>query len=65
MQPHHVAREVFLSKHAEDQEAACLLRPAAAVPRREFATAEGDDVFLLEYEYDAVWQVRANARACG
>jgi origin recognition complex subunit 1 len=47
----HGAREVFLSAHADANDAACLLAPAAVVREADLDSTPGDDVFYCRYEY--------------
>ena len=56
-QPHHGAREVFLSSHVDEQEAACAVAGAEVLPPAAFAALqEGDDAYLCEYAYDASYR---------
>ena len=65
-QAHHGARAVFLTQQIDDNLAECLLRPAHVCAPGEFARASqgDDDVFLCEYEYDTMWQVRLQQLLC-
>ena len=56
-QAHHGAREVFLSSHVDEQEAACAVACAQVLPPAAFADLqEGDDAYLCEYAYDASYR---------
>ncbi len=60
LQPHHGAREVFLTATTDHQWTDTILRKAYVYPPADFGTAldgeEGNDVFLCEYEYDEAWR---------
>ena len=58
MQNHHAAREVFLTEMVDNNGVESLWRPAEVCLPDACEKALGDDVFICEYEYDTVWQVR-------
>ena len=62
LQAAHGAREVFLTRVADENDGARLLRPASVLPWEGFAAASGgpysDDVFLCRYEYLKGFQAR-------
>ncbi|KAA6424992.1 MAG: origin recognition complex subunit 1-like [Trebouxia sp. A1-2] len=55
-QKHHAAREVFLTRLVDNNGVESLWRLAQVCLPDAFAQATGDDAFICEYEYDAVWQ---------
>lgn len=57
MQKHHAAREVFLTQMVDNNDVESLWKPAQVCLLDACDKAEGDDVFICEYEYDTVWQV--------
>jgi len=60
-QKHNAAREVFLTQQRDQVEVASLEKAAHVLPPEDFyrgSDALGDNVFLCEYEYDTVWEVR-------
>ena len=65
MQKHHGAREVFLTQQSDANCAVSLLRKCRVCSADDYDDcsqgAEGVDannVYLCEYDYDTVWQVR-------
>ena len=57
-QPHHSAREVYLTNHQDSIPFAAILRKAFVLSQREFDDGgeNGDDVFMCRYAYDPSYQ---------
>ena len=58
MQKRHAAREVFLTQQVDNNGVESLWKPAQVCLPDACEKALGDDVFVCEYEYDTVFQVR-------
>ena len=58
MQKRHAAREVFLTQQVDNNGVESLWKPAHVCLPDACEKALGDDVFVCEYEYDTVFQVR-------
>ena len=59
LQKHHAAREVFLTQMVDNNDVESLWKPVQVCLPHQFAQAEGDDVYLCEYEYDTQFQASA------
>eukprot|EP00963_Diacronema_lutheri_P008823 scaffold776_cov347-Pavlova_lutheri.AAC.21 len=57
-QKHHGAREIFISRHVDDNDVSSLVRSCKVYTPEKFRTCchEDDDVYMCEYEYDPAWQ---------
>ena len=57
-QKHHGAREIFISRHVDENDASSLVRPCKVYAPEKFQRCchEDDDVYMCEYEYDPAWQ---------
>ena len=55
---HHIARELFLSRHYDAANVECIFRHASVISMAEYNRCGeiGDDVFVCDYEYDNVWR---------